>query len=100
MEKVSIRLLEKSGAIRILAELSRNEEGLYFSELKEKSGVPNGSMQRRLKELPEAGLIDKNLEEDESGRARKRFRLSEQGRKLSEFRIAQLGEWMKAEEDE
>jgi len=77
-----INNLEKKGALRIIGILAENEA--FIPELKEKADISNGTVQKRIKGLKEAGLIEEKSRVDDRGIARKVYRLSESGKKFSE----------------
>jgi len=82
MSEDILSALEKRGSLRILASLSEGKS--HFSELKESSGVANGTIQRRLKMLVDVGLLNMDVGLGETGRARKYYSLTERGEEVSD----------------
>jgi len=86
-----IEVLQNKGAIFILMSLGLSEDGQTFTEIREQSHLTNGTTQRRLKELEEAGWIDMEATTNENGKAVKEYNLSEQTQGMVDG-IKQLGD--------
>ncbi len=78
-----LRIFETAGVIPTLLALSMKDEAT-FSELKNMTGVGNGSLHRALKKLKEQGLITVNakLVNDKPVKV---FKLTEDGKELAKY---------------
>ncbi len=79
----SLELIQRKGAVNILVTLCK-EGRLNVSRLSKKSGVSNGTIQRRLDELKEEKLVRERIGESENNRLEKSYSLTDTGKDFSE----------------
>jgi DNA-binding MarR family transcriptional regulator len=73
-----VEILQNKGAIFILMSLGISDNGQTFTDIREKSHLSNGTTQRRIEELQEAGWIQMEPTTNKNGKAVKKYFLSEQ----------------------
>ncbi|MBN1861913.1 MAG: winged helix-turn-helix transcriptional regulator, partial [Candidatus Thermoplasmatota archaeon] len=79
-----LAFLENSGTSRILTILLKNNRQMYLTELKKKIGPGSMStLNMRILELKNLGLLDDKLEEKFGGR--RYIWLTEKGKKIAEY---------------
>jgi DNA-binding HxlR family transcriptional regulator len=78
-------LLGRRWSLRLVWELRRNT--LSFSELRERSGISPSVLSARLRELADAGVVERAAD--------RRYRLSGRGRELARI-LFELNRWAEA----
>lgn len=78
-------LLGRRWSLRLVWELRRNT--LPFSELRERSGISPSVLSARLRELADAGVVERAAD--------RRYRLSGRGRELARI-LFELNRWAEA----
>lgn len=84
-----LSVLQNKGSLFILMALG-TEEGLTFTEIRDRTNLSNGTTQRRLEELTDSNWIRKEAEFDDSGSAVTRYYLSTETEELWDS-LKQLG---------
>jgi DNA-binding HxlR family transcriptional regulator len=77
-----LSVLQNKGALFILMALGSSDDGLTFTEIRDRTNLSNGTTQRRLKQLHESNWVRKEAEFDDSGSAVTRYYLSEETEEL------------------
>lgn len=75
-------MLSKQGAIDIIAELSFKP--MRYTELKNKTGLPDSTLARRLNELIKCGLVIQKPQKTSSGRYRLIYEIIQEDRQIIE----------------
>lgn len=77
-----LSVLQNKGALFILMAIGTADDGLKFTEVRDRTNLSNGTTQRRLKQLDEANWVRKEAELDDSGTAVTKYYLSEETEEL------------------
>lgn len=85
-----ISVLQNKGALFILMALKTADNGLTFTEIRDRTDLSNGTTQRRLKQLHESNWIRKEAEFDDSGGAVTKYYLSKETKELGDS-LKELG---------
>lgn len=77
-----LSVLQNKGALFILMAIGTADDGLKFTEVRDRTNLSNGTTQRRLKQLDEANWVRKEAELDDSGTAVTKYCLPEETEEL------------------
>jgi len=78
------KLLQRKGTIEGLIALGDDQE-LTQSEIMDRMGVANGTVQKRIQELKDRNLIEETAKISDKGRPQKAYRLTDNGEQRADM---------------